>query len=202
MSTGGKRPQRARRQPPKGRGWESGPRHFGLLETLRPFLSRHKDMVRALIIYAWSLAALLLLYIWLDGTVIFQRFLEFNAQATGFLVSAFDPTATTSGNIVASDAFAISIVEECTSLAPLAIFISAIFAFPAPFSRKLLGIVLGFVVLSAVNLIRTTSLFYIGSVFPSTLEVVHLLVWQSVMVMLAVALWLLWMRRWGIVGRH
>ena len=170
---------------------------MGLLEAARPFLSGHREIIRSLVIYAWCLGVLLLLYIWLDGTVMLQHFLEYNAQATGFLAGVFDPGTTVSGQIVESDGFAISIVEECTSLAPLAIFIAAVLAFPASFSRKLLGIALGVVALSAVNLVRTTSLFYIGSAFPETLEVVHLLVWQSLMVIFAVALWLLWMRRWG-----
>ena len=174
---------------------------LGLIETVRAFLSRNRDVIRSLVIYGWCLGVLLLFYTWLDGTVIFQRFLEYNAQATGFLAGSFEPGATVSGRIVESEGFAISIVEECTSLAPLAIYIAAILAFPASFSRKLLGIVLGVVALSAVNLVRTTSLFYVGSAFPETLEVVHLLVWQSLMVIFAVALWLLWMRRWGYHGR-
>ena len=167
------------------------------MEWLLRFLSRHKDMVRGLVIYAWTLAVLLLLYSWLDGTVILQRLLEYNAQATGFLVSAFDPSAAVEGTVVESNSFAISIVEECTSLAPLAIFVAAVLAVPSTLSSKLLGIALGTVVISSANLVRTTSLFYVGSSFPSALEVVHLLVWQSLMVVRAVALWLMWMRRWG-----
>ena len=160
-------------------------------------LSRHRDIVRALVIYAWALTVLLLFYWWLDGTVLLQSFLEFNASATGFLAGIFDSTATVSDNMVTSDGFAIIIVEECTSLAPLAIFVAAVLAVPSTISRKVLGIVLSFVVLSTVNLVRTTSLFYIGSAYPSSMEVVHLLVWQSIMVAVAVSLWFLWMRRWA-----
>lgn len=72
---------------------------------------------------------------------------------------------------------------------------------PARVLFKVLGIILGFVVLSGVNLVRTTSLVYIGSAFPSALEVVHLLVWQSLMVVFAVALWLAWRRKWGQHGQ-
>ena len=60
---------------------------------------------------------------------------------------------------------------------------------------------MGIVVLSAINLVRTTSLFYIGMAFPSAMDIAHLLVWQSVMVVFAVTVWFLWMRRWGVAGK-
>lgn len=196
---GGKLP---RGQPPKARQQRDAQPKFGTLAMAGELISRHRDIVRAVIIYAWALTVLLLFYWWLDGTVFFQSFLEYNAQATGFFARFFDSEATVSGSIVASDAFAISIVEECTSLAPLAIFVAAVFAVPSTLSRKALGIALAFVVLSAVNLLRTTSLFYLGSAYPSSMEVVHLLVWQSIMVAVAVSLWILWMRRWAYGAAH
>ena len=196
-----KGPRRSRGPGRQATDWHGRAPDLSSLRALGPLLSRYRDVVRSLVIYAWCLGVLLLLYIWLDGTLILQHFLEYNAQATGFLARLFDPTATVTGRIVETDGFAISIVEECTILAPLAIFTAAVLAFPSTISRKVLGITLGVLVLSAVNLVRTTSLFYIGSAFPETLEVVHLLVWQSLMVIFAVALWLVWMRRWGSYGQ-
>ena len=187
----------SRGQPPKARQQTGGQWRLGPLATAGAVLSRHREIIRALVIYAWALTVLLLFYWWLDGTVFLQRFLDFNASATGFLARLFDSTATVSDNMVTSDGFAIIIVEECTSLAPLAIFVAAVLAVPSTISGKALGIVLGFVVLFTVNLVRTTSLFYIGSAYPSSMEVVHLLVWQSIMVAVAVSLWFLWMRRWA-----
>ena len=194
MAARGRRARRKGRQPPNVRGhWYRSHRN-GLLAAWPSFLSRHRDVVRALVIYAVSLTILLLLYSWIDGTVVFHRFLEYNAQATGFLAGVFDPRITVASTLVMSDAFTAIIIEECTILAPLAILASAVLAVPAKFSRKVVGIFLGLIALSAVNLVRTTSLFYIASAFPTMLDVAHLLVWQSVMVVLSVAIWLLWMR--------
>jgi exosortase/archaeosortase family protein len=167
---------------------------------VRLFYARHRNIIRALGIYAWSLTLLLLLYNWLDGTVFLYRFLEYNAQATGLLAKVFDPGVTVDGTTVVSDGSAIVVVKGCTSLAPFAIFASAVFAVPTSLSRKFLGIVGGFVALAALNLVRITSLLYLGSAFPSVLEVVHLLVWQSIMVLLSVVLWLWWRSKWGRDG--
>ncbi len=195
----GKRQRPLHRQPLKARGQPGALYRAGL--HLQETWSRHRDIIRALIIYACSLAALLLLYSWITWTSVFLHFLEYNAQATGFLVRIFNPAITVTGTTVMSDGFAILVVPECTILAPLAIFIAAVAAVPASLFRRVLGIVLGFSVLLVVNLVRTTSLFYIGSAFPSALEIVHLLVWQSIMVVLAVTLWLLWMKKWALISR-
>lgn len=193
----GKGQQPSQRSPTQSSGHGSATGHFGVEGKIRRSFAQHKGLVRALVIYAASLTVLLLFYSWLDGTPFFYRFLEYNAQATGFLARLFDPAVTVGGNRVASGSFAVAVVGGCTSLAPLAIFVSAVLAVPASPMSKVLGILLGFVVLGGVNLMRTTSLFYLGSAFPSALEVIHLLVWQSLMVVFAVALWLAWRRSWG-----
>ena len=185
-----RRERRARRRP----GNQGRHGMFGLAVGL---LARHRRMVRALLIYAGSLLGLLFLYGRLDGTPLMEPLLRFNAQTTGFLASAFVSNIQVSGSQILSDTVAFRIVAECTSLAPFAIFVAAIVAFPATLSRKLLGILLGFVALSAVNLVRITSLIYIGVTFPEALDVAHLLVWQSVMVMVSVMFWLVWMRRYA-----
>ena len=169
---------------------------MGLLEAARPFLSGHREIIRSLVIYAWCLGVLLLLYIWLDGTVMLQHFLEYNAQATGFLAGVFDPGTTVSGQIVESDGFAISIVEECTSLAPWPYHrrrpgLPCIILPKAPGHCSWRGGPFG----GQLGADHQPVLHRLG--LPETLEVVHLLVWQSLMVIFAVALWLLWMRRWG-----
>ena len=159
------------------------------------FLKRHWVIVRVLALYAASLIALLILYSQLAGTSLLDRFLELNAQATGFLLNTLGADARTQSNVVMSEEFAVTIVEGCVALAPAAIFVSGVLAYPSRLSRKLLGIALGLVVLLTVNLVRTSSLFYIGATFPSMLEVAHYLVWQSIMVLLSVALLLMWVRR-------
>ena len=154
------------------------------------------------LVYLGSLIGLLVLYSLADGTTLLYRFLEYNAQATGFLAGALGADIQVIGNNVVSSSFAISIVDECTSLAPFAIFAAGILAVPATLSRKAAGIILGFVALGAINLARTTSLFYIGLVFPAAMDMAHLLVWQSVMVIASVGLWLAWIRQYGYAGNH
>ena len=87
------------------------------------------------------------------------------------------------------------IVAECTAVGPLVLFIGAVAAYPSPLRAKSLGVLLGLVVLSAVNLVRIISLFLIGSAYPEYLEVAHLLVWQTAIILFAIILWLFWVER-------
>ena len=53
----------------------------------------------------------------------------------------------------------------------------------------------GILLLSAVNLVRVISLFWIGSAFPQYLDVAHVLIWQ--MIVVVIVLWLVWAERVG-----
>jgi len=103
-------------------------------------------------------------------------------------------------NVVTSGPLALTIVLECTSLPFLSILFAGIIAFPSTIFQKLWGAVLGAVILSLVNLVRTTSLLLIGLSFPSALDSAHILVWQALMIITAVSLWILWWR--NIEGRE
>ena len=61
----------------------------------------------------------------------------------------------------------------------------------------MLGAVLGLVVLTVVNLFRIMSLFWIGMAYPEYLNVAHLLVWQTAIILLAIVLWLFWVERFA-----
>lgn len=77
------------------------------------------------------------------------------------------------------------------------LFIGAVIAYPAPLKAKTVGALIGLVVLTAVNLLRIMSLFWIGSAYPEYLDVAHLLVWQTAIILLAIVLWLFWVERFA-----
>ena len=57
------------------------------------------------------------------------------------------------------------------------------------------GIALGILVLYALNLVRTVSLFLVGTYFPGLFDTAHYIVWQSLMILLAIGLWLFWVEK-------
>lgn len=67
-------------------------------------------------------------------------------------------------------------------------------AFPSSWRMKLWGIGLGFIAVQAVNLIRIVSLFFLGQWNFQVFEFAHLYMWQALIMLDVLIVWLLWMR--------
>lgn len=164
-------------------------------EGLLTFGERNWPAIRAALIFAGCLLLALFAYIRLIASDLFQPMLAFTARSTGFLVNAFGGTVEVRGLTLASRDFSMDIVGECTGFLPIILFLCAVVSYPCTTRAKMVGGALGIAILFVLNLVRTTSLFYIGSAFPRFLDVAHYLVWQSLMVLAAIFLWLSWLGR-------
>ncbi len=117
------------------------------------------------------------------------------AVVTGLVVNSFGAHAVVRGTDIVSAQFSISVVTACTGLFVTGLFLVAVAAFPASWRSRLVGAALGVAGLFFVNVVRLASLFYVGIHWPGILDVVHQLVWQSLVIVIAVSLWLLWAGR-------
>ena len=147
------------------------------------------------LVLAASLGLALAIYYGLLGSTLVEYVAAWTADWTSYGLDLLGTSTTVDGTILSSDSFAVNIVAECTAIGPLVLFIGAVIAYPASLRNKALGILLGLVVLSLVNLVRIMSLFLIGSAYPRYLGVAHLLVWQTAIILIAIVLWLLWVER-------
>lgn len=118
------------------------------------------------------------------------------AWISGTLIKLFDSGVTTHGVIIESldNGFAVQIAPGCDGIEAVIILVSAILAFPAPWKHKLAGIAIGFVAIQALNLVRIISLFYLGQWNQVWFDWFHLYLWQALIVLDALAVWLVWLR--------
>ena len=115
------------------------------------------------------------------------------ASITSHVINLFGGQTSVTANVIHSSGnFALSVVTACTGLFTTGVFIVAVLAFPAGFLAKLIGVTLGAAGIFLINLLRLGSLFYVGVHFPDLFDKMHLLVWQSLVIVLALFLWLLW----------
>jgi exosortase/archaeosortase family protein len=163
-------------------------------------VKRHRIIVRSCLIFVVCISLGIFLYSRLVDSGALDGFQGFVASATGFFLNLFGGGVTVSGNSVSSSAWSMNIVTECTAIVPMIILLSAILAYPSPIRDKAIGIPLGLVALFVLNLVRTFSLFHIGSAFPSFLDTAHFLVWQSVMILAALIFWILQMEKLVLAG--
>ena len=118
-------------------------------------------------------------------------------------MNLFGASVQVDGTLISSPDYSIRIVTECTGLIPMAIVVCAVLAYPGTWKQKGIGAALGIVALFVLNLVRTSSLFFIGSHFSSSFfNTAHFLIWQPVMIVVAIVLWLFWVEKLVRVAPH
>ena len=152
-------------------------------------------------IIAASLLVALTVYFGFLGSSLVETVAEWTAQWTSTTLNLFGASTRVNGTILSSNSFAVNIVAECTAVGPLVLFIGAVLAYPARLKTKGIGILLGLIVLTGINVVRIVSLFWIGSNYPEYLDIAHLLVWQAAIIIIAIIMWLFWVEKMAGV-RH
>ena len=114
------------------------------------------------------------------------------ARVSGTLLNALGERVTVAGTEIHSGAFAVQIENGCNGLEAALLFAAAVLAFPAPWRRKVIGLVVGFAAIQALNLVRVISLFWIGAHRPALFSSSHTVLWQSAVVLASVLMFLAW----------
>lgn len=90
--------------------------------------------------------------------------------------------------------FGVEIAAGCNGVEAMILLLAVILAFPAPWRHRLAGIAIGFVAIQGLNLLRIVSLFFLGMWHPSAFEWAHLYLWQALIMLDVVLVFLLWIR--------
>lgn len=93
-------------------------------------------------------------------------------------------------------AFAFRVVPDCGAIPLMAIYVAAVLAFPATWRRRGLGLLFGLPILYGVNLVRLSSLAYVG-VLDRTPDdryftFAHEFIWQGVFLVFVAVFWMAW----------
>ena len=118
------------------------------------------------------------------------------ADVSAWIVQFFDDNVMAVSNVIRdrTTGFGVRIERGCNGVEALIILFAAIFAFPAPLKNKIIGFVIGFIAIQGLNLVRIVSLFYMGQWNQVAFEWFHLYLWQALIIMDALVVWLIWLR--------
>ena len=118
------------------------------------------------------------------------------ARACVWLITLFDPQVIAWGRALTATAsgFSVSIEAGCNGVEAALILIAAILAFPAPWERKAVGILGGLLAVQLLNIVRVISLFYLGQWSLRAFEWAHLYLWQALIMIDVLVVWLLWLQ--------
>jgi len=118
------------------------------------------------------------------------------AAISADIVRWFDPHVIAHGNILRSsrNGFAVAIEAGCNGVEATIVLVAAVLAFPAPWWRKLVGLAVGILAVQGLNIVRVISLFYLGQWNFDAFEFAHRYVWQALIMLDVLIVWLLWVR--------
>jgi len=121
-------------------------------------------------------------------------YLKANAWLANGILHGFGQATWLEETTIRSTRFAITIRRGCDAIEPSWLFCAALISFPASAGWKILGMLAGTLFLQALNLVRITSLYYLGMQYPALFKVAHLEIWPVVFILAAICLWIGWVR--------
>ena len=165
------------------------------VETKPGWFSRHP-----VILFLLTFGVLMgLFYAFVIFTPFYKRdfllsYLPFNARVSGAVLGLVGQDITVAGASISSPDFSVTVDPGCDGVEPIALFVCAVLAFPAPFLRKVPGIIAGTLILAILNFVRVISLFLIGVYWPRVFYIMHIDVWQAMFILFAVIFWIIWLQ--------
>ena len=119
------------------------------------------------------------------------------AKASGLALNLIGQGIEMQGTIIRNGAFAVNIKNGCNGVETMIIFLAAVFAFPASWKSRAIGLILGLLAIQLVNLVRVVALFLTGAYFPKFFDSSHTVVWQTIVILFGVFLWIFWANRFA-----
>ncbi len=116
------------------------------------------------------------------------------AQLASFILNVFGEKSQVTDGIIYSPQYAITVLPACTAIEFSCIYCAAVLAFPASWSRKLIGIAVGIVAMTALNLVRIMSLYFTGIHFTSYFTVMHEQIWGIIQIPAIVGFCIVWVK--------
>ena len=114
------------------------------------------------------------------------------ARVSGAVLNAMGERVRVAGTTLSGTTFSVNIENGCNGLETALLLAAAVLAFPASWAQRAAGFFGGFAAIELLNLVRVVSLFWIGAHRPAWFGSAHTLVWQSIVVLAGVALFVLW----------
>lgn len=97
-----------------------------------------------------------------------------------------------SGTILHTPGAALDVRFGCNGLEAVLIYSVALLAFPAPWIKRVIGILAGFVIMQALNIVRIIALALVRVHYPGFFELFHIYIAQGILIAVALVLFIAW----------
>jgi len=115
-----------------------------------------------------------------------------NAGVAAALATAIGIEAVADGTRVTTGEARLDVLKGCNGVHALMILAGAVLAFPASWTARVAGVAGGTVAIFGFNLVRLVNLIAVARYRPAWLELFHVYVWQTLIVVIAFFLFVAW----------
>lgn len=124
-------------------------------------------------------------------------FSETLATLSASLIRLFGGSCVQTGAVLSTlnRGFAMQVLDGCNGVNVIILLWAAVVAFPAKWSWRAVGLLGGAVAIQVLNLLRLISLFYLGQFSRPVFEFAHLYLWETLIILDAMVVFVLWNRR-------
>lgn len=119
-------------------------------------------------------------------------FTEVIARAAALLLRGMGEKVEVVGTLIRSSRFAIEVKNGCNGVEAMLLLAAAMLAFPARLRSRLMGLAVASVAIQVLNLLRVSSLFWLGAHHRRIFEFFHIAVWQLIVILAAIAMFIVW----------
>jgi len=119
------------------------------------------------------------------------------ASLSGQVLRLLGQNVAVAGTTIYSSGFSVDIRNGCNGVEAILILVSSILAFPSSLPSRVLGILLGSVVLEMLNVIRIVSLYLLGFYNRELFDLFHSAVWQVLIILASVGIFVVWSTRFA-----
>lgn len=122
-------------------------------------------------------------------------FTAFLVKVSAAILVLIGERVVTDDTVIRSALFAVDVKNGCNGIEATLLLLAAMLAFPAPAKARAAGLAIGLLAIQGVNLVRIVSLFWLGAHRRNIFELFHAAVWQTILILLAVGIFLAWGKR-------
>ncbi len=129
---------------------------------------------------------------WFDSLI--MAYADSAAKATSWILVLLGEDASSKADILSSSRYSLVVGIGCEGSEPIALFLSALIAFPIAWKLKIRGILVGSAALYFLNLFRIVGLYYSGIYYPDMFNMLHVEIFPIVFIVIALILWVIWLQ--------
>jgi exosortase H (IPTLxxWG-CTERM-specific) len=149
-----------------------------------------------IVFVARFLAALIVFYIVValdpvnDHVIV--PFTELIVRTTALVLRGIHEPINVAGTVIRTSRFALDVHNGCNAVEAMMLLAAAMIAFPATLRSRLAGLLVTSVAIQIVNVIRVSSLVWLGEHHRGAFDVMHVAVWQTIVILAAVTMFVFW----------